>query len=340
MAFKSSKGRDAGKEIETWQSSRDVLGVNAGGGAGGAEVVFTGFNPDPAILSSNGTPVGVSTDAWQQLTGTGDGNYIENQSPGRYFDFSIKAPDGGNTGPGNSAGPAPGGYASGTIYIEKDQRIYIKYASGGGGGGPGGAGMVITNVNALEPESDRPGSTLLVAGGAGGSTNGGRGGTPGGGRQAYGVPGTEVSGGPNSAGNGSGGSATLDSAGGGQSSPQGSGSPGGVWTGGPANSGGPQSSGGGGGGWYGGGGAGNASGGNGSWGGGGAGSAYYAQPDAPITNPAALYDPAPKNQTTSQTTFNNGTFLEGSGLFFRHRDLPAQNATTIFVRVADDKLDD
>jgi len=41
MAFKSSKGRDVGKEIETWQSSRDALGQPLSGGGSSGPVPFS-----------------------------------------------------------------------------------------------------------------------------------------------------------------------------------------------------------------------------------------------------------------------------------------------------------
>ena len=44
MAFKSSKGRSVGKELVTFESSRDVLGVSAGEGSGGSGEDFSGRN--------------------------------------------------------------------------------------------------------------------------------------------------------------------------------------------------------------------------------------------------------------------------------------------------------
>ena len=328
MSYKSSKGRDLGKEVIVYQSNQVGQGIGAGGGTGGG-IRFSGFNSEPATINNNGTPVGVTTDAWTQLSYT-NAAYYENESPGRYFDISVRTPDAG----GGPIGDSRSGSISGTVYIEKDSQIFFRTISGGSpGGGPGAA---IVNTNALEPETDRPDHTLLVAGGRGGnspnqSQKGG--GIAGGSRPNPSVPGSEVgNGGSASAG---GGTQTGVGAGqGGNPSPN-SGSPGNVWTGGSANSGGGGRSGGGGGGWYGGGGGAN-NGPGGPWGGGGGGSAYYATPSVSITNPQGLFVEVPAiTDTANQTTFTNGTFFEGSGFYYQHRDYPGdQAASTVYIRIA------
>lgn len=62
MAFKSSKGRDVGKEVETWQSKREVLGKDAGQGSGEfpslrGDLVLT---PDPVNARDTVTASGGS----------------------------------------------------------------------------------------------------------------------------------------------------------------------------------------------------------------------------------------------------------------------------------------
>ena len=338
MAFKSSSGRDVGKEVKTYQSDNIGQGIGGAGGGAGGGYRFTGFNPEPVTINNNGTPVGVTTSSWTPLSYT-NASYYENEGPGRYFDISVRTPDAG----GGPVGSYRSGSISGTVYIEKDSQIYIQHCSGGSPGG--GSGAAIVNVNSLEPETDRPGSALMVAGGNGGnSPNQARSGGSGGGTfYKSGSPGSvngsvigdqRANGSPGSHGAGG---ANQTAAGGGQSgnpAPN-SGNPGGVWTGGPANSGGGGRSGGGGGGWYGGGGGAN-NGPGGPWGGGGGGSAYLAAPGTPVVNPKSLeVEIASVDATTTQTTFNNGTFLANSGRYFTHADYPGtQAAGTVFIRIA------
>lgn len=331
MSFRSSKGRDVGKEVTTWQSGNIGQGIGGAGGGTGGGIRFAGFNPEAATINNNGTPVGVTTSAWTQLSYTNAG-YYTNESPGRYFDISVRTPDAGGGPIGNSRS----GSISGTVYIEKDSQIFFRTISGGGPAG--GAGAAIVNTNALEPESDRPDHTLLVAGGRGGNSpnQSQRGGGYAGGSRNPNAPGNEQgNGGPAGTGGGGG---TQTAAGGGQGGNPGpnSGSPGNVWTGGSANSGGGGRSGGGGGGWYGGGGGAN-NGPGGPWGGGGGGSAYYAPPTVSVTNPQGLFVEIPSiTSTTSQTTFVNGTFFEGSGFYYQHRDYPGdQAASTVYIRIAE-----
>jgi hypothetical protein len=337
MPFKSAKGKDSVVSKLLKISAASKIGLGLGGGGAGGGVRFAGFNPEPATINNNGTPVGVTTDAWTQLSYT-NGGYYENESPGRYFDISVRTPDAG----GGPLGSKRSGSISGTVYIEKDSQIFFRTISGGSpGGGPGAA---IVNTNALEPETDRPAHTLLVAGGRGAnSPNQAQrsGGFAGGSRYNDDTGPTGLG---NAVGNGSpapnigGGGGNQFSVGSGQGglpAPN-SGSPGNVWTGGNANSGGAGRSGGGGGGWYGGGGGSN-SGPGGPWGGGGGGSAYYATPSVSITNPQGLFVEIPAiTDTTNQTTFANGTFFEGSGFYYQHRDYPGdQAATTVYIRIAE-----
>ena len=330
--FKSSKGKDKiGKRTEV--SSSNQLGQGVGGGAGGsAGVRFAGFNPEPATINNNGTPVGVTTDAWTQLSYT-NAAYYENESPGRYFDISVRTPDAG----GGPIGDRRSGSISGTVYIEKDSQIFFRTISGGSPAG--GSGAAIVNTNALEPESDRPAHTLLVAGGRGANSPNQvqRGGGYAGGSRNPDQTGNEVGNGspaPNVGGSGAN-QTTAGTGQGGNPAPN-SGSPGNVWTGGNANSGGAGRSGGGGGGWYGGGGGSN-SGPGGPWGGVGGGSAYYATPSVSITNPQGLFVEIPAiTDTANQTTFANGTFFEGSGFYYQHRDYPGdQAASTVYIRIAE-----
>ena len=330
MPFKSAKGKDSVVSKLLKISAASKIGLGLGGGAGGsAGVRFAGFNPEPATINNNGTPVGVTTDAWTQLSYT-NAAYYENESPGRYFDISIRTPDAG----GGPQGSSRSGSISGTVYIEKDSQIFFRTISGGSpAGGPGAA---IVNTNALEPESDRPDHTLLVAGGRGGnSPNQARGGGYAGGNRNPDQVGNEVGNGGSSSGASGGSQTAVGSGQGGNPSPN-SGNPGNVWTGGNANSGGGGRSGGGGGGWYGGGGGAN-NGPGGPWGGGGGGSAYYATPSVSITNPQGLFVEIPAiTDTASQTTFANGTFFEGSGFYYQHRDYPGdQSATTVYIRIAE-----
>lgn len=64
MAFKSSKGRDVGKEIETYQSNKTVLGINAGEGSGGdvppAEISNILTPSLPPFTSKTGPAVNLS----------------------------------------------------------------------------------------------------------------------------------------------------------------------------------------------------------------------------------------------------------------------------------------
>lgn len=329
MSYKSSKGRDLGKEVIVYQSNQVGQGIGGAGGGAGGGIRFAGFNSEPATINNNGTPVGITTDAWTQLSYT-NAAYYENESPGRYFDISVRTPDAG----GGPQGTSRSGSISGTVYIEKDSQIFFRTISGGSpGGGPGAA---IVNTNALEPEGDRPAHTLLVAGGRGGnSPNQARVGGYAGGSRNPDVTGNEVGNGGNGEGSGGG---TQTAGGNGQSgNPSGaSGYVGNVWTGGSANSGGGGRSGGGGGGWYGGGGGAN-NGPGGPWGGGGGGSAYYATPSVSITNPQGLFVEIPAiTDTASQTTFANGTFFEGSGFYYQHRDYPGdQAASTVYIRIAE-----
>ena len=158
MSFKSSRSRDVGKEVETWQSNNIGQSVGAGGAGGGDGVRFTGFNPDPATINNNGTPVSVTADAWTQLSYT-NAAYYENSSPGRYFNFSIRTPDAG----GGPIGSRRSGSISGTVYIEKNGQVFFRTISGGSPGGGSGAALVNTNARCVVciPRKDGKGMELI-----------------------------------------------------------------------------------------------------------------------------------------------------------------------------------
>ena len=66
MTFKSTKGRDVGKEIETWQSNRNVLGVNAGSSTddgGGGDSDF-GILLKPTLSPATGDIDGTWNLSW------------------------------------------------------------------------------------------------------------------------------------------------------------------------------------------------------------------------------------------------------------------------------------
>lgn len=169
-----------------------------------------------------------------------DGDYIWANTSG-YYSFRIH-------GGGSNAGR--GGLSEASIYLEEGQYIYIKEITTSYER-TGGTGIVLSTVNSLPPESSRPTSTILVAGGAGFKTSQPQVGNGGG--ATGGAGGNDLNGGANGR-QATGGSQT----GGGAAAGAGGSQNGTVWFGGDGGSGsqgfGP--GGGGGHGWYGGGGGG------------------------------------------------------------------------------------
>lgn len=221
MAFKSSKGRDTGKELEVYRSTSS--GQSVGGGGGAVAFSATGGNQD-GIEPGNG---------FRYHTFTSPGNFTTNTAG--IVEVLVVAGGGGSGAPGGGArsGAAGAGGVAHAGYVPLDaETIAVTVGSGGGpdgngndstfgslitakGGGhsnpgengannPGGSGngssarRLGEGVSAPGGSATQPGQThglpagtfeVLNYGNPGGSVSGGNGGGGGGGAGASGSPG-------------------------------------------------------------------------------------------------------------------------------------------------------
>ena len=116
MSFKSSRGRDLGKEVATWQSNNIGQGIG-GAGSGGAA--------GPGIVATGGTKTTSNGYAYHHFTSPGTFAVSAiTPNPFSYEFISVLAVGGGGGGSGNMpTGPQPTSWGAGGV----------------GGGGRGGA---------------------------------------------------------------------------------------------------------------------------------------------------------------------------------------------------------
>ena len=254
----------------------------------GGAAEYTGYVESPAAVTVGSNPYTLNTSTWSDIPfSSGNAISLDSGVEKRYIEIRIGGSKGGYGNGEPSTGSPYGGLAGAEIFMEPGSSLYVITSGLGGGGGArsGGNGIYLGTVNSLQNTTDRPGSTILGAGGGGGDAvrnpqggvrwgAGGAGGGPTGG----GIGGTQTTGGPGTNGGQSGSS----------------------WTGGSGNPSGEISSGGGGGGWYGGGGGGSDHG-AGGWNAGGGGSGYVT---------ATLVIPA---TSTNEGDYTHGKIMATSG---------------------------
>lgn len=161
MAFKSSKGRDAGKEIETWQSSRDILGVNAGGDGGGSG--------SPGIVATGGDKTIEDGIAYHHFTSPGTFTINSfNPNPRSYEFINVLIVGGG--GGGNYGGGGAGGYRFETLVpVTNSYSVPVSIGDGGAAATNGSASSFgpLTAPGGGRGGSNTPGSPGGSGGGAG-----------------------------------------------------------------------------------------------------------------------------------------------------------------------------
>jgi|TARA_R100000084_G_scaffold35492_1_gene14166 hypothetical protein len=133
MAFKSSRGRDLGKELEIFTSNKIGQGLGSGGGGGGNEatggVTFTGPIYKYHIFTSSGTFNVTSGTIIAQIVASGGGGGGSGYGPGYYV--GTNGADSVLTTPVTEYRAAGGG--GGTRYTPGTAQ---PGGSGGGGGAP------------------------------------------------------------------------------------------------------------------------------------------------------------------------------------------------------------